>query len=115
MAWIVILLKTDSSFYKWKLQGFCGQSPGDALWFIDVSIVFKRLLHDRLLNWPLNVFFNGQTISKLQKCQQNFKNSKFSLDFKIFIRFQNIQKISKISVFIKFQNFNIQIIILKNM
>ena len=42
---------------------------------------------------------------------------------KIFIRyqnlkkisiFQNFQKVSKISVFIEFQNFNIQIIILKN-
>jgi hypothetical protein len=25
------------------------------LWYIDASIVFKRLLHDRLLNWPLNL------------------------------------------------------------
>ena len=31
----------------------------------------------------------------------------------MFIRFQNFQKISKNSVFIKFQNFNVYIIILK--
>ena len=35
------------------------------------------------------------------------KNSKFSKDLKIFIRFQNFEKIKKISVFIKFKNFDI--------
>ena len=53
------------------------------LWSIDASIVFKRLLHNRQLNWPLNLFFIGQQISKLQNFKQfqNFKNFKIFLNF----------------------------------
>jgi hypothetical protein len=53
----------------------------------------QRLLHDRLLNWPLNRFFIGQQISKLQT---TFKISQ------IFRKFQN-SKIEK-----KLKNFKVQ-------
>jgi hypothetical protein len=43
------------------------------LWSTDASIVFKRLLHDRLLNWPLIRFIIGQQIKKILKLKKKLK------------------------------------------
>ena len=60
------------------------------------------------INKKNNKVQNFQKISILQNFLK--KKSKFSKDIKFFKKistFQNFKKVSKISVFIKFQNFNI--------